>query len=198
MVHRIYKLTADSPDGMFFIYIGKTSLPLQKRLKEHRHDYNQHIKGLECSHYVTSYEILKYGYYNAEVIEETTEADAKERESYWIRHYMKDPDYIVVNKRIEDRTRKEYQNDNKEHINEVKKKWVQEHYDQHINYHKDYYAKHKEEQKAYRENKKEHYKQLKKAYNAVHHECECGGMYIMDNKAVHFRTKKHQTFINSK
>ena len=39
-------------------------------------------------------------------------------------------------------------------------------------------------------------KEQSKKYGAVKIECECGSFYRRDNKAAHFRTQKHKSFMD--
>ena len=41
------------------------------------------------------------------------------------------------------------------------------------------------------DDKKEYYQQ----YNSIKHSCECGSHYIIRNKSIHYRSKKHMNFI---
>ncbi len=38
-------------------------------------------------------------------------------------------------------------------------------------------------------------KAKRKIYNNTHHQCECGGSYLNKHKAKHFRTNKHNIYI---
>jgi hypothetical protein len=61
---------------------------------------------------------------------------------------------------------------------------------------KEYYATNKEDVlkqiKEYQERKKEELK--KKRGERI--ECECGGRYTISNKHIHYKTKKHQNYVN--
>jgi hypothetical protein len=98
---KIYKII-DNTNGN--IYIGKTKRKyLCERLAQHK--YRQ-----SCM----SREIIKNGDYKIELIEETHD-DSRER--YWIEHTE------CVNKQIPGRTKKEWTNDNREHLNQLAREW---------------------------------------------------------------------------
>jgi len=72
---------------------------------------------------------------------------------------------------------KQYREKNKEHIKEQSKQYKEKN-KEHI----------KEQKKQYREHNKEHINQK--------HNCACGGKYTSSHKSHHFKTKKHQDYIN--
>ena len=90
-MYKIYKIV-DNTNGN--IYIGITTLTLQKRLSDHKR------RG-RCS----SRDIIKNGDYRIQLIEET---DDKTRERYWIENTE------CVNERIPGRTTNQYYSDNKD------------------------------------------------------------------------------------
>jgi hypothetical protein len=86
-----------------------------------------------------------------------------------------------VNKRIEGRTKKEYYEEHKEHLQELMKQYQIKNYD-----------KIKELTKQYRiENADKINEKKKENCN-----CECGGKYTKSHLARHQKTKKHIDFIN--
>ena len=72
--------------------------------------------------------------------------------------------------------RKQYRENNKERINQLKKK---------------YYQNNKEELKEYYKNNKEKINEKQKEK----FDCECGGKYTYSNKSGHEKTNKHKKFI---
>ena len=95
----------------------------------------------------------------------------------------------TLNKRIEQRDMKEYfrqyYQDNIERYRENKKKW-----------------KANNREKVNEDARKQYWKDSKGAYErhkpwkSIKHECECGGHYINGNKASHFKSQKHQAYLN--
>ena len=64
---RIYKIVSKSTDK---IYIGSTIKTLEERLEIHEKEYVQWFNSDFKSYYCTSFEILKYGDYKIELLEE--------------------------------------------------------------------------------------------------------------------------------
>lgn len=97
---------------------------------------------------------------------------------------------------------KQYNEIHKEELIEKKKKYREVHIEEFKERDKKYYEAHKKEiierQKKYYEAHKEEIIEKNKIYKDTHKEelsekitCECGGCYSYDNKARHFRTKRH-------
>lgn len=114
---KIYKIVSENTD---LCYIGSTTKTLQQRLKEHESSFKSFKN--ENSKYVTSFEILKLGNYQIELIEyvcvENEQELRKIEGKYQINELNK------VNKFIAGRTLKEYYEGNKVKICENRK----EHY----------------------------------------------------------------------
>lgn len=99
-------------------YYGSTCMPLAKRLYNHRKDYERYRNG--TYHFVTSFKVLDYDDHKIILVEEV-KCESKQqliaREAYYIRNHE------CVNKYIPDRTKKEYEADNKEKIKERMKQY---------------------------------------------------------------------------
>ena len=97
---KIYRIISDLPDGRFLCYIGSTSRDLKKRLKGHKSDYYNYLKG-SCS-WITSFELIKKNWYEIVLIEDLgncSKSYCLDKEAYYINHYKKLSDeYLVVNK----------------------------------------------------------------------------------------------------
>lgn len=166
---KIYSIRSHNTD---LIYIGSTTQLLNKRFSKHKCDYKNYLLGKY--HYVTSFEIFKYDDVYIELIEYYPCNNIEElckREGELIRIHN------CVNKNISGRTKKEYYEENRDYLIDKNKTY------QKIN--KD---KHNEYCEKYRKNNKN--KILEK------HICECGGKYSTSCKSNHFKTAKHQKFIN--
>jgi len=174
---KIYKII-DNTNGN--IYIGSTCKKLCQRLAQHRADYKQYLAGKY--HYVTSFKILENNNYDIILIENCP-CDNKEQLKAKERYYIESLD--CVNKYITGRTMKEYQQDNKEKLSEYQKMYKQENIEKLKKYRED----NKENSQKYRKNNKD---KLRKKFD-----CECGGHYSYGHKAEHFKTKKHQDYINN-
>ena len=101
---KIYRIV-DNTNGN--IYIGKTKYTLKERFAKHKYDFKI---GPSCM----SREIIKNGDYKIELIEETQD---KTRERYWIENTD------CINKYIPGRTKKEWNADNREHLNQLAREW---------------------------------------------------------------------------
>ena len=184
---KIYTIRSYQTDD---IYIGSTTQILTKRLSYHTKNYKCWKNGKY--HYVSSFELIKYGDAYIELLE-LCSCDSKmelgRREGELIRSMD------CVNKRIEGRTKQEYLEDTKEY----RKKWAVEYYENNKEkikeYNKELYEnnRHKRLQQAKEwgeANKEKIAKRRQKKYD-----CECGGKYTHSNKLIHFKTQKHQAHV---
>jgi hypothetical protein len=91
------------------IYIGSTIQPLSVRKGEHKKNYKKYLNNIYG--YTTSYELVKYDDYYIELLEICpchTKEELLRKEGEFIRAMT------CVNKQIAGRTKKEYNDDNKE------------------------------------------------------------------------------------
>jgi hypothetical protein len=187
---KIYKIWSPQTD---LIYIGSTTQILCKRLADHKSNYKSYKEGK--FHYVSSFKILEYGDAKIELIKEVNCQNREQLNSIegdLQREYRN----VCINIRIEGRTQQEYYEEHKEDINDRHKKYYEEHKEDLKESHKKYYEEHKEDLKEkvkiYRNNNKEQILQNKaKLYN-----CICGVTCRYGEKARHFKTKKHQSYMN--
>ena len=120
-----------------------------------------------------------------------TQQEADETEEFYQLNFP------CVNRNIRGRTKKEYYEDNKDEILEKQKERYKLNrtkiLTQVAEYRKNNLISIREKDvirgKIYRENNKE-------KRNAKY-TCECGGRYTHANKSIHFKSKKHQDYINS-
>jgi hypothetical protein len=166
------------------IYIGSTTKKLlSQRMTKHRGDYKcwKNENGTKT----TSFDLFdKYGIDNCKIILlELVKAKSKDelhsRESFFIKSLE------CVNKNIPGRTYKEYKEDNEYKIKECQKECS-----------KEYYKNNKDKRKEYNENNKEKIQVKKKEYSKLEFNCNCGSTCRINDKARHFKTKKHQNFIS--
>jgi hypothetical protein len=200
---KVYKIWSPSGDK---IYIGSTTKDyLSQRMTAHRKDYNYWKSGK--GHFITSYSIFdEYGLDNCfiELLEAKpckTKDELKQLEGGYIRNLQ------CVNKRVENRTKEEYSEDNKERISKVKKDYREKNKEKIKEDDKKYYEdnkeKIKERSKIYREENKEKLKEYKKEYVEKNHEdlkakkkeilnCECcGKTYKRSHKSDHLKSTFH-------
>ena len=157
---KIYKIVSPTTAK---IYIGSTTQPLCKRIAAHLTNYRAYIID-NTKKYMTSYEILKLGDYSIKLIEECNfenREQLRQREGYYIK-LNRD---IVVNKKIEGRTQKEWESDNKEHRTQ---------------YIKQYAIDNKEQIRQYRFDNKKHIAEAMKQYRIDNKEQL--KQYLIDNR----------------
>jgi hypothetical protein len=210
---KIYKIWSPHTE---LIYIGSTTRLLCQRLGDHQTNYKSYKE--DKRHYVSSFKILEYGDAKIELIENyscNNKEELTKKEGEFIRQY-KD---ICVNICIAGRTQQEWCIDNKEQIAEQKKIYREEHKEQIAERKKRYYEEHKEQilekdRKYYEEHKQqrleyatiyreEHKEQLAEKYKKHYEEqksniykCICGSMIQSYQKSIHFKSKKHQSYMN--
>lgn len=121
---KIYRVI-DNSTGLQ--YIGSTTQPLSKRMWGHRNGYKRWVgqerpRGMG-SRYTTSFELFETGNeVRIELIEKpevTCREELDAREGYFIRELE------CINKNVAGRTRKEYREDNKEHIRTLNKEYYE-------------------------------------------------------------------------
>jgi len=146
---KIYKLVSNYTDD---IYIGSTCNTLSRRKGEHKCNYMRYIDGK--GRYVSSFKLFEKGNVDVVLIEECSvhnkmELHRKERE------YIEK--LVCVNKCIPGRTKKEY-----DEVNKDKRK---EHYENNIDKVKQYYIVNKDKAKKYHEiNKDKRNQQARQRY----------------------------------
>ena len=176
MIGYIYKITSEQTDKC---YVGSTINDINHRFSKHKCCYKKYIDGNYC--YITSFEVLQYGDAKIDLIDEIQFEDKKELidlETKYIRELNS------VNKRIENRTNKEYQKqyhqEHKDKLNQQKKQYRQDNRDKLSERHKQYYNKNKDELCEKRKQKIT---------------CECGSICSIYAISRHKRTKKHLDYI---
>ena len=204
---KIYKICSNLSDK---IYIGSTTQSLAQRLSEHIKHY-KYYKDDNTKRYITSFEILKLDDYFITLIEEHSYNNRSQlfrREGELIKFNIN----ICVNKVIAGRTRYEYADDNKEHLQEINKIYYSNNKDNILQYQKEYYIENEkqieERLKQYRimnatvlnDKRKMYYKDNKSIINEKQKQlvyCECGNSFTVSNKSQHNKTKKHISFITN-
>ena len=116
---KVYKIWSPNGDK---IYVGSTTkILLCQRMSAHREDFKRWKAGKY--HYISSFSLFEeYGIENCFIeLLEAKECNSKDELHKMEGNYIRDLE--CVNKRIEGRSKKEYYDDNKEHIVEYKKKY---------------------------------------------------------------------------
>ena len=177
---KIYKIINDENE---LVYYGATTLSLSQRLVQHRLDYKYYLEGKKKNK-STSIQILKYKNPIIVLVEDCP-CERKEqltaRERFWIENNP------CVNKVIPGRTKKQYNEDNRE----LQKKKCKQ-------YHKDNIEAHKDRCKQYYEENKNKIKEnLIKKYEKTREKqlekitCECGCQICRHSLTRHKKSQKH-------
>jgi len=116
VIGRIYKIVSSECDG---VYIGSTTLQMNKRFNLHKSDYKRHVAG-KC-HYVTSFEILKFADAKIELVHEGVFDGKKDLEQFEGELIRTTPN--AVNNIVVGRSTKEYYQDNKEALQQKKRQY---------------------------------------------------------------------------
>ena len=179
---KIYTVRNDITDD---IYIGSTTMALSKRMVKHRCDAKTRP---ELSFFYTFMNEMGIEHFYIELVENfpcNSVEELRKREGEITREIG------TLNKRIEqpDMDMKEYF-----------RQYYQDHIERYREYKKKWKANNRE--KVNEDARKQYWKDPKGAYErhkpwkSIKHECECGGHYINGNKASHFKSKKHQAYLN--
>ena len=184
---KIYKLVCDNSP---LVYYGSTIQSLNTRLTHHKHQYNT------CS----SKELFDLGNVSIVLVEDypcNSKYELESRERIYIQFMLNNFNHRICNKIIPTRTPQEWRLDNREWVFEYYRVYNQDHQEALNEKKRVYYQENKEalnEKKKvyYQENKEEINEKARRKFN-----CECGGRYTMRNKSAHFKTKKHQVYINN-
>lgn len=187
--YKIYVIKSRSnPDLQ---YIGSTKKSIKERLSVHCYNYKSYLNGVYS--YTTSFDILKYNDYYIELYCDTGTDDKSD--AHWFEGQVIIAE-TCVNKYIPGRTceeyYKEYYENNKDRISELKKAYYEKNKDRIKEYLETNKNIIKEYKKQYRQQNKDRIKQ----YNKTKYICECSGRYSMNHRAQHYKTKKHISFIS--
>jgi len=149
---KIYKLVSAKTDK---IYIGSTCNPLYKRLWGHKNDCKN-----SC---ITSKEIIKFDDCKIILIEDFP-CERKEQLTARERYHIEQNKDICVNKIIPTRTKKEWDEQNKDKIVEYKKEYNEKNKDKRNEYLEQNKDKISQQRKEYLEKNKDKIAQKKKEY----------------------------------
>ena len=170
---QIYKIV---DVGFHDCYIGSTCEKLYKRFSRHKIQYNSYkING---KRYQSSFLLFdKYGLENCKILWiEDYPCDSKKELEKREGEIQQQTD--CINKRIAGRTYEEWYEQNRQEESERKKKYRRDNPDKMKEQSKKQYEKHRDKRLA-------------------PYECECGSTVVYDCKARHFKTKKHQQYLQS-
>ena len=160
---KIYKVVC-SESGK--VYIGSTTVTLSRRMTQHRAPSNNSMTKDFIDGKIFLIEDFPCG----------RKEQLESRERFHIESME------CVNKCIPTRTRKEYNENNKEQIRQKLKEYQEKNKEQI-----------RQQRKQYREKNKEAIKQKK----GEKFDCDCGGKYSHCAKLRHIKTNKHQAYLSS-
>lgn len=178
---RVYKIICTVSN---VVYVGSTFLTLHRRWINHKSKFKAWVRNNEEPHPVICPIIEEFGLENfkIELIKEYQVCDKKHLHAYetlWICRLnpcnKKTPFFI-------------------EYL--CKKHYYQENKDNYLDRNRQYYQEHKDRislqnKQNYQDNKEQISERGKISFA-----CKCGSIIRTDNKARHFKSKKHLTFIN--
>jgi hypothetical protein len=166
-------------------YVGSTEDYNTRYNKHHTNCYNTKHKEYNLKIYTF---IRANGGMDNFIIEPIYECNVEDRyieEQHWFELL-----HATLNTNIPNRSRKQHYIDNKEQVLEQRKLHYENNKEQVLEKAKQYRENNKEKAKQYRENNKEKAK--------IKIECECGSLVRKTDINRHFKTTKHQNYINSK
>jgi len=204
----IYLIWGKDCDGNILRYYGSTANFI-KRKSQHKIHYEYWVKQGRPNIKRRSPDlILDNGDWRMDKIDEI---DGERWEARKLEgEYIKNNDCINV--RIENRTRKERYEDNRDVILEKVKQYYANNKDKKLEYHKHYYNKNKEtiadKQKIYNNKNKDKLVEYKKKYRADNKKtllekgkekitCECGSKIRRSDISSHRKTKKHINLLSN-
>ena len=175
---KIYKIV---DVGYNKCYIGSTTEKLSVRFCKHTHHYRTYDENNK-KRYCRCFELFdEYGVNNCKIeLVETCKCETKEELLKYEGEHIRNND--CLNKIIAGRTDKEYRNDNKQKLKEMK--------------HDDYLKnadKYREKNKEWRIMNKEQ----QQKYRARTFTCGCGSTSTITHKHRHEKSKKHQDYLKS-
>jgi len=181
-----------------FCYIGSTFNRLHKRFEGHKHDYKHNYGNVSIHKYFDKYGIdnFKIDLIKSYNVIRTHQKDFKHLcayETLWISKTKNCVNELLPFMPLTKEKQKQYYLDNKETKKQYKKQYRKNNKDKIKEKEKQYYLDNKEKllekQKQYNINNNE---KLKQKFN-----CECGGKYRFSDKAKHFKSKKHQKYLEN-
>ena len=181
---RVYKIINDIDNA---IYIGSTKQNLSARMAHHRASFYKNESSLH--NYVKK--LGDWKYFHIILIKEfdcQSHQHMIQKEQEYIDKYMKDLDYIVLNKRKAYQTKEQRKKQQLENSQTEKRKLHKKIYDKKYSQTEKYKQYHKQY------NQTEKYKQYHKQYSQKIYYCSCSANINFTSKYNHKKSKRHQLF----
>lgn len=174
------------------VYVGHTTYEhLSQRLAKHKNGYKRWKEGL--SQYITAYDIIELNNYEMTLLESypcKSKDELEARERFWIQSMD------VVNRFIPTRTKSEWYQDNRERLVEKNRHKREQNREQIYEQQRRYKAIHKDILTLKNKEYYDRHKESILAKQAQKFTCECGSTLRVAGKSTHFKSQKHQQFIN--
>ncbi len=183
----IYKIACKDPK-INDIYVGHTTDKITRKSKHRSNCNNKNSK--QYNFYVYQF-IRDHGNFdNWEMIileeypcENINQATLRER-------YFLETLGATLNRQVPSRTHQEYIETNREILNEKQRQYKE----QNQEYYQQYYQQYREQNIEKLDEYIRQYREQNKNKLQENFECECGGKYTRENRAKHFKTKKHLNY----
>tara|TARA_R110000772_G_C13171028_1_gene427049 strand:+ start:180 stop:800 length:621 start_codon:yes stop_codon:yes gene_type:complete len=196
----VYKVSSDKCDE---VYIGSTILTIEERFQLHKNEYIRWLddKEVSCLSIYPFYKLYGIENFNIKIIKEYQVCDRNHLFAYetlWICKCRKRCVNLYMpvgylKKELRKGYMEKYRLEHSELRKEYNEKYRLEHSEQIKEYNEKYILEHSELRKGYMEKYRLEHAETIKAKTA----CPCGGKYTYSSKALHFKTKKHQFYLNS-
>ena len=154
---KIYKITNCIDDE---VYIGSTCTTLTKRWYEHKKSCA--YKPFKIYEHMNKLGIEKFSISLVENYPCTNKTELFRREGEVTKEQG------TLNSKIAGRTKNEWAEDNKDHLDNYRKNWYEEHKDNNLEYAKEYRENNKDKVKEYRENNKVNIAERMKEYSKIY------------------------------
>ena len=217
----IYKLVKNDDYENENIYVGSTTDFIKRKNSHKNNCCNENHKKYNLKVYQNIRENGGWSEWNMIEIEKYPCNDKREavaREEYWRCEFnakLNMRSAFMTEEKIKEQLKqyrtehaeqiKKYRTEHAEQIKEQQKQYRTENADKMKQYRTENADKIKEQRKQYRTENAEELKKYNKKYYSENaeklkqkHKCECGGKYRNQSKAQHYKTKKHQKYINNK
>ena len=163
------------------VYIGSTTQPLSKRFEKHRSNCkSEDKKNRKLYHKMNEIGVEQFYIELIEKVECEDISELRQKEGEWIRK-IGSLNYQIAGRTLQEKNATYYQN-NREKCTQMSKDWKERNKEHHAQVSAQYYQ----------DNKDEINEKRNKPNN-----CECGGKYTTTHKAEHFRSKRHQNYLNN-
>jgi hypothetical protein len=203
--NKLFKMTDYSNAVIYMIYCKDNNITpryigssgqLEKRKQKHK-GRCLNVNDISYNCYVYRFIRENGGWDNWEfrVLEEypcDTKQQLEEREDYYIKQYNE-----LLNSKRAKRTIEEWLRDTQEHRQEWSKEYYKINKEELLKKVKEYYKNNKEKKQIYNKKyKKENQERLDEKNKKII-KCECGVNYTYVHKARHFKSQRHQNYINN-